>query len=196
MAKKTPSKTANKRGGKQRTRGQCPRRRLFVTGGLVIAAALGAGLWLGLSGGPPPVGLEVGMRAPDFSLDDLDGQTVRLSDFRGRPVLLYFWQTNCPACREAFPTAIDLAQTYADDGLALVTVSLDHSEDTLRAYVEAHLPEGVYTLWGSYEEAMAVIDLYGMPHVPHPLLIDRQGVIHFRGSHVRLPMDVHVQEIL
>lgn len=164
--------------------------------GVAVAAGLAVGLWLGRAERPPEEGTEVGMLAPDFTLEDLQGNTVNLSDFRGRPVLLYFWQSDCPDCRVAFPEMIELFQLYEGEGLALVTVSLDQDEDSMRSYVEENVPPGPVNLWGSYDEAMDVIRLYGSPWVPHAVLFDRQGMIRFRGTHPRLPMEPDVEDVL
>ncbi len=161
-----------------------------------MIAALAVGLWLGLAERLPPVGTEEGELAPDFTLDDLDGEPVTLSDFRGQPVLLYFWQTNCPQCRHAFPEVIELYELYSDRGLTLVTVSTDHNEDTLRAYLRENVPPGSINLWGSLEEAMEIIDLYAISTVPRAVLIDRRGVIRLRADHRRMPTEFDIEEVL
>ncbi|MGH7363037.1 MAG: peroxiredoxin family protein, partial [Candidatus Methylomirabilales bacterium] len=69
---------------------------------------------------------EVGALAPDFVLPNLDGQQVRLSDFRGRKaVLLMFWASWCPSCREEAPTNRRAHALYRDRGLEFLAVSID-----------------------------------------------------------------------
>ncbi|MFO8034522.1 MAG: redoxin domain-containing protein [Candidatus Bipolaricaulota bacterium] len=186
-----------KKQGKKRHTARASRKLLVgIGGGIVLAAALAVGLWLGLAEPLPPMGPEEGKLAPDFTLEDMEGNPFTLSDLRGRPVLLYFWQTNCPDCRVVFPDVIELFQLYEDQGLELVTVSLDHDEDTLREYLEENVPAGPVNLWGSYEAAMDVIDLYGMPYVPHGVLIDERGIIRSRGTHPRMPTEFDIEDIL
>lgn len=64
-------------------------------------------------------------KAPDFELQDLNGRTVHLSDFRGKAVVLNFWATWCPPCREEIPWFIELQKQYGSQGLQIVGVSMD-----------------------------------------------------------------------
>src|SRR5579863_534198 len=63
--------------------------------------------------------------APDFTLDDASGVPVRLSQFRGKVVLLNFWATWCVPCRTETPWFVEFHETYRDRGLAVLGVSLD-----------------------------------------------------------------------
>jgi peroxiredoxin len=63
--------------------------------------------------------------APDFALTDLSGKTVRLSDFKGKIVLLDFWATWCGPCRKEIPDFIQLQRQYADKGFTILGISLD-----------------------------------------------------------------------
>lgn len=68
--------------------------------------------------------VEVGDNAPDFSLTDLDGKTVRLSDFSGKVVVLDFFASWCPPCREEVPDFISLQKVYGNQGFSMLGVSL------------------------------------------------------------------------
>ena len=63
--------------------------------------------------------------APDFALTNLSGQTVRLSDFKGKIVLLDFWATWCPPCRMEIPDFIQLQKQYAGKGFTVLGIALD-----------------------------------------------------------------------
>ena len=93
----------------------------FATGGSAGLSAIGQG---GINQRLLP---KVGEVAPDFATTDLLGQTVRLSDYRGRPVWLMFWGSWCPPCRSEFP---DIQRAYAQvgpEGVAMLGVSLRES---------------------------------------------------------------------
>jgi thiol-disulfide isomerase/thioredoxin len=63
--------------------------------------------------------------APEFELKTLDGRAVKLSDFRGKAVVLNFWATYCGPCRVEMPWLIDLDQQYRSGGLEIIGVSMD-----------------------------------------------------------------------
>jgi len=71
--------------------------------------------------------------APAFSFRDLEGKTFRLSDYRGKPVLVDFWATWCAPCREEMPLLVQLERKHRSEGLRMVTVSCDEPEDQLKA---------------------------------------------------------------
>ncbi|MFP4228559.1 MAG: peroxiredoxin family protein [Salinivenus sp.] len=76
--------------------------------------------------------------APDFSLETLDGDTFRLSDYRGDVVVLNFWATWCPPCRQEIPDFVSLQQDLGDQGLQFVGVALerDAGPDEVRDFAE------------------------------------------------------------
>lgn len=69
--------------------------------------------------------LKPGTTAPDFALPTPKGDTLRLSDFRGRYVVLDFWTSWCPDCRKDAPRIVQLQQMYAERGMAFIGVSFD-----------------------------------------------------------------------
>jgi peroxiredoxin len=87
---------------------------------LLIAAL--AALMLGACA--PTGALEVGDSAPNFSLKDVEGKTVRLSDFKGKVVILDFFATWCPPCKAEIPDFIALQSSYGDKGFAMIGVAL------------------------------------------------------------------------
>ena len=162
---------------------------------VIPIAAIGIGIWL-LVSPRPEVGIEVGDRAPDFSLERLDtGDPVSLSDFRGKVVLLLFWQSTCPDCRRAMPYFQELLSKYRDRGLVILGVCLDHEPEAALEYLRSG-GYGIIPLWGSYERAMEIVELYEVPLVPHVILIDRKGIIRFRGTFPEIPSAEEIERWL
>ena len=64
-------------------------------------------------------------KAAEFSLTDIDGKPVKLSDYKGKVVILDFWATWCPPCRKEIPHFNDLSKAYGDKGLVVLGVSVD-----------------------------------------------------------------------
>jgi peroxiredoxin len=72
----------------------------------------------------------------NFTVQDMNGQTVRLADFRGRPVILNFWATWCGPCRAEIPEFNTLAEQYKAQGLVVLGVSVDDKPEALRKFTQ------------------------------------------------------------
>lgn len=112
-----------------------------------------------------------GKPVPDFTVTSLDGQTVKLSDLKGRRVVLDFWATWCPPCRQEIPHFIQLAKENPQNELTIVGVSAE-DEATLREFVEK---EGLNYLIVSEDELPAPFD--AIEAIPTTFFIDRNGLI-------------------
>jgi peroxiredoxin len=124
-----------------------------------------------LAGDTAPV---VGKPAPHFELPDLSGKTVRLTDFKGRAVLLNFWATWCGPCTAEMPSLNALAATFKDKGLVVLAVSVDSSTKPVRNFLKK--PDATLTvLMDSDKEVF--FDLYAVMGLPTSFLIDGNGVI-------------------
>ncbi len=126
-------------------------------------------------GNPQPLvyGQSNGKEAPDFVLKDLDGKQVRLSDFRGKAVLLNFWATWCGPCKVEMPWFVDFQKEYGPQGLQIVGVALDDSgRDEIQKFAK---DMGVnYTVLQGQDD---VGDAYGAVGLPTTFYIDRNGKI-------------------
>jgi cytochrome c biogenesis protein CcmG/thiol:disulfide interchange protein DsbE len=114
--------------------------------------------------------------APDFALKDADGHTVRLSDYRGKVVLLDFWATWCDPCRYEIPWFMDLERKQKDRGFAVLGVSMDDDGwEAVKPFI-TRLGVNYRILAGTDETAQ----LYGgIDALPTTFLIDREGKIAF-----------------
>ncbi|WP_188205902.1 redoxin domain-containing protein [Alkalibacillus aidingensis] len=83
-------------------------------------------------------GVEVGDQAPNFKLDTLDGQTIELSDFKGKKVFINFWATWCAPCRAEMPHMQDIHEEYGDEVviLAVNATGQETSVDTVQEFVD------------------------------------------------------------
>jgi len=113
------------------------------------------------------------LAASDFSLQDTNGKTVRLSDQKGKVVLLEFWATWCPPCRESVPGLEKLHKTYKDKGLVVLAVSMDVGGwDEVKSFVsERHIS---YTVLKGTED---VADAYRVRAIPMMMILNKEGNI-------------------
>lgn len=171
-----------------------------VLGGVLVLGTLGVwGLitlcptclgWLSPSSAVPsvspaavpqavPVGTSVGEQAPDFSLTDIDGNQITLSDLRGRPVVLYFSASWCLPCA---PETQELAQRQARYGaLEVVWISVDPSTDSPEA-LRAHRRKYGRDDFRYALDTAGVAQLYRVVSLGDLYLVDAQGRIVFKGT--------------
>jgi peroxiredoxin Q/BCP len=148
-----------------------------------------------LGGGEP--GVKVGEQAPDFALSDAHGRTVRLSELRGKPVVLYFYpKDDTPGCTKEACGFRDQYEEFQRLGAEVLGVSSDSSASHQRFAAKHRLP---FTLLA--DQGGAVRRLYGVPATLGLLpgrvtfVIDRQGVVrHVLNS--QLEAKRHVAEAL
>jgi peroxiredoxin len=119
--------------------------------------------------------------APDFVLKGIDGHNLRLSEYRGEPVVLHFWASWCGPCRESAAALDRLAQA---EGAAVVGVSLDGSVDRA-ASVASSLRLTTPTM---VDVNQAVARIYDVDKLPLTLLLDRDGAV--RGAWSGVPVNL------
>jgi peroxiredoxin len=116
-----------------------------------------------------------GQPAPDFTLDDLEGQSVSLSDFRGQAVFLDFWSRGCVPCIEDFPYLEQIKQQTQDQKVVFLSISLD-SDAAWHQAVEEHGLTGVHVHSpGGWQAAVA--QLYQIRSIPCYLLVGPDGLL-------------------
>ena len=137
-------------------------------------------------GEAPAQGLRVGEQAPDFDvalddgtryqLTDLDGNSVRLADLRGKAVWVNFFASWCPPCQGETPVLRDLAEKYHDRGLEVVAVSVQETAvEDVRAYAERYDLD--YTI--GFDGSGHVFRTYRVYALPTQFFLDTNGVIRF-----------------
>jgi peroxiredoxin len=111
----------------------------------------------------------------DFTLKDMNGNNVRLSDYRGKVILLDFWATWCGPCKVEIPSFVELQNKYGKDGLQVIGVSVDDTLEKLTPYVK-ELKMNYPVLLGLGHDD--VQDAYGpIFGIPVNVVISRDGKI-------------------
>ena len=153
------------------------------------------GLFDLLGGGEP--GVKVGERAPDFTLPDADGKDVRLADFAGRPVVLYFYpKDDTPGCTKEACTFRDQYQDFQDAGAAVLGVSSDSSESHRKFAARHRLPFPLLAdRGGKVRKRYGVPATLGLMPGRVTFVIDAGGVVR-HAFNSQLDATRHVEEAL
>jgi len=114
--------------------------------------------------------------APNFKLQDTNGKTVQLSDFKGKPIVLDFWATWCQPCRDSIPGMVKLHKDYADKGLVILAISVDGGAVGDIRDFQKHAGMNYRVLMGTEEVAVE----YGVRTIPMMILVDKSGKVHKR----------------
>ena len=118
----------------------------------------------------------VGGVAPDFTQETPEGESLSLSDLRGKVVLVDFWASWCGPCRRENPNVVRLYEQYADEGFEILGVSLDRQKDRWLQAIEA---DGLQ--WKHVSDLKgwqnAVAQQYSVNSIPHTILLDAEGRI-------------------
>jgi thiol-disulfide isomerase/thioredoxin len=133
---------------------------------------------------PMPPSAKVNIAAPDWSLTDAAGNVVRLSDLRGKVVIMDFWATWCGPCKRSMPEIDKFTRKYAGQNLAVFSVNVwDRSADVVLEWWREQ-DYSMQLLFGSRELTTA----YEVQGIPHLCVIDGEGIIRYSqaGFHPQL----------
>ncbi len=133
---------------------------------------------------------EIGAQAPDFALRDLGGNEIRLSDYRGRTVLLTFWATWCGPCRLEMPAFEDRYQELKDDGFIVLGLNFDEPVEDVRAFRD----ELGLSFPLLLDPGGSVQRLYRIRGYPSSIFVDPQGVV--RVIHIGLITEGQLRDYL
>ena len=124
--------------------------------------------------------LETPVVAPDFSLEDIDGEQQALSDYHGKVIMLNFWATWCPPCRREIPSMESIYLDLGDKGFVVLGVNEFETPDHVFAYTGQLSVFPTFPIL--FDLDSKVSELYGVKGLPTTLLINRQGQVVYRAA--------------
>ena len=126
--------------------------------------------------------------APDFTLRDVKGNQVSLSDFRGQPVVLNFWATWCSPCRVEIPHLEALYTKYKDQGLVVIGMNTETDYMKVKRFVEPQISYTVLLDGGTQAQG------YDVSGIPCTYYIDKEGIIRYRSVGFGPGDEVQIEE--
>jgi peroxiredoxin len=111
--------------------------------------------------------------ADDFTLPTPAGAVYKLSEHRGKVVLINFWATWCPPCLQEMPAMERLYRQHKDAGFEMVAVSVDTGMDKVKPFLAEHR----FTFRIAMDSEMALANTYGVRALPSSFMVDRKGML-------------------
>lgn len=118
-------------------------------------------------------------QAPDFTLTDLDGKPRRLSEFKGKVVLVNFWATWCPPCRREMPSMERLYQSLKAQPFTVLALNQIESLDLVFGFTGQLEPSPTFPIL--FDDKSAVAKRWGVKGLPTSFIVDKQGRIAYRA---------------
>ena len=121
---------------------------------------------------------DVNSKAPDFTAKDMNGNTVHLSDLRGKVVLIDFWASWCMPCKKSMPHLIELYNAFGDTSFTVIGINVDTQLDKVKEFEEelnADIPFPVI-----FDKNSMIPPLYKVEGMPTTIVVNRQGVIKYK----------------
>ncbi|WP_416826773.1 thiol-disulfide oxidoreductase ResA [Ectobacillus polymachus] len=137
--------------------------------------------------------VQIGKPAPNFSLTDMNGNTITLQSLKGKGVFLNFWGTWCKPCEEEMPFMNELYATYKDKGVEIVALNADETNLAVKNFAQQYN----LTFPIAIDKGQKVINTYGVGPLPTTFLIDKNGKVlkQITGTQTKEQIEGYLKEI-
>lgn len=138
----------------------------------------------------------IGKTAKDFTVETVSGKKITLSEQKGKVILLQFWASWCPACREEMPNVKKCYAEFKKKGFDVIGISLDNNKEDMMKYLEGVGIEWELSFSGKGWDD-DIVKLYGVNSIPSLWLVDRKGILRYfdvRGEDLRIAIAELVSE--
>ncbi|MCS1350599.1 thiol-disulfide oxidoreductase ResA [Mechercharimyces sp. CAU 1602] len=160
---------------------------------VILIVMVGFAIYLTLEQGKEKE-LQVGEQAPEIQLESLTGEQVKLSDLRGKYVLLNFWATWCDPCEAEMPDLERVSQQYKDEDVVVVGVNIAESKVTVASFARQH--ELTFPLW--LDSKRIAMDDYHVGNLPASFFISPEGEIQrkYEGAMTEAQMQMWIHDMM
>ena len=120
---------------------------------------------------------KVGSAAPDFQGKTIKSKEITLSDYAGKVVLIDFWASWCPPCREEMPALIDFYDTHKNPKFELIAINIDDKKENMQRFLDNLFPEPEFPIIEDHNQKIP--PLFNIQAMPTTIFIDKKGKIRF-----------------
>ncbi|OQY31827.1 MAG: hypothetical protein B6I38_05295 [Anaerolineaceae bacterium 4572_5.1] len=192
MAKRNPSRRRKKRAPQKKS---LPGWMIFLGAGLII---LGVAAMIALPQEAPEeyssVPVPVEYPAPELTLENLQGETESLADYRGQVVLVNLWATWCPPCKAELPVLQSYYEDHVVEGFSIIGINFGESHDEVDAFIKT--TDLTYPIWIDIESASGLA--FNSFSLPSSFVIDRTGTVRlaWTGAISQKMLEKHLTPII
>ena len=167
---------------------------LFPSSKLSLMALLAAGSLVSTPAMAQDLGIEVGAQAPSVTVQSLDGRQVDLARYIGKtPMLIEFWATWCPNCRELMPTLLEAEKKFGKQvKFVALAVAINQSPEKVRRWLAAHpLPHDTF-----YDVDGKAAGAFDAPATSYVVVLDKTGRVVYTGLGGKQDLDAALKKAL
>lgn len=131
----------------------------------------------------PVVGIEIGDIAPDFELDTLEGESIKLSELRGQPVHLVFWSVDCTYCVQELPHVQEIYNENKDDyNVLALNITIQDGKKTVEEFMAEEGYDFPVLLIEDTDQGLNTLQNYQVRGIPHNVFIASDGKIAYNAA--------------
>ncbi len=116
--------------------------------------------------------------APEFQGKTIKGKEIKLSDYKGKVVLLDFWASWCPPCRDEMPQLVKFYKSHKNPDFQLIAVNIDKSAENMQKFLDGLFPQPEFPI--VEDDAQKIPALFNIEAMPTTIFIDKKGNIRYR----------------
>jgi thiol-disulfide isomerase/thioredoxin len=141
---------------------------------------------------------DVNSPAPDFTAKDLNGNSIKLSDLKGKVIVLDFWASWCIPCKKSMPYLIELYDSHQADSLIVLGINVDTQLDKIKEFQSAINTEITFPV--IFDNDAKIPPIYNVEAMPTTIVINKEGIIKYKevgfNNDIKDKLDKTVKDLL
>ncbi len=162
----------------------------LIISAMIVTAFTASGTWASEKAASQTAA--VGKTAPTIQAKTIEGKEFSLKDLRGKVVLVDFWGTWCPPCRDELPHLKETYEKFNKKGFEIVSMALRDTPDTVKEFTKEHEMEWIHII----DDGFKFAETYQVRAVPTPFLLDHTGKIVLRGTEDMFDKDLRGEQLM